>query len=45
MGEDRLRDLIASGEFDWDDLGHRVAYLKAWVRGVFSRLPRQETAG
>ena len=41
MGEDRLRDLIDSGEFDWDNLSHRVAYLKAWVKGAFSRLPRQ----
>ncbi len=34
---DRLRELLESGEFDWDDPGHRTAYLKAWVRGEFSR--------
>jgi hypothetical protein len=39
-----LARLIESGEFDWDNLNHRVAYLKAWVKGVFSR-NRQETAG
>ena len=33
----RLRELIESGEFDWDDPRHRVAYLKAWARGEFSR--------
>ena len=37
MVSDRLRELIDSGEFDWDDPGHRTAYLKAWVRGEFSR--------
>ena len=34
---DRLRELIESGEFDWENPGHRAAYLKAWVRGEFSR--------
>ena len=34
---DRLRELIESGEFDWDDPGHRITYLKAWVKGEFSR--------
>ena len=37
MVNGRLRELIDSGEFDWDDLNHRVAYLKAWVKGEFSR--------
>ena len=36
---DRLRELIESGEFDWDDPDHRVAYLKAWVKGEFTRNP------
>ena len=34
---DRLRELIRSGEFDWDNPGHRTAFLKAWVKGEFSR--------
>jgi len=34
---DRLRELIESGEFDWENPAHRVAYLKAWVKGEFSR--------
>jgi hypothetical protein len=33
----RLLDLIDSGEFDWENLDHRTAYLKAWVKGEFSR--------
>jgi len=37
MVSDRLRDLIESGEFDWGNLAHRVAFLKAWVKGEFSR--------
>lgn len=34
---DRLRELIESGEFDWENEHHRTAYLKAWARGEFSR--------
>jgi len=37
MVSERLRELIDSGEFDWDDPAHRAAYLKAWARGEFSR--------
>ncbi|HTQ88185.1 MAG TPA: hypothetical protein VMK84_01695 [Streptosporangiaceae bacterium] len=37
MVSGRLRELLESGEFDWDNLAHRVAYLKAWVKGEFSR--------
>ena len=29
----RLLDLIESGELDWDNPGHREAYLRAWVTG------------
>ncbi len=29
----RLLDLLESGEFDWDNLRHREAYLRAWVTG------------
>jgi hypothetical protein len=29
----KLAALIASGEFDWDNLQHREAYLRAWVKG------------
>lgn len=29
-----LAELIESGEFDWDDLRHREAYLRAWVNGT-----------
>lgn len=29
----KLRDLLYSGEFDWDDLRQRIAYLKDWVKG------------
>lgn len=27
----RLRELLDSGRFDWDDIRQRIAYLKAWV--------------
>jgi len=27
----RLLELLQSGEFDWDNLRHREAYLRAWV--------------
>jgi hypothetical protein len=29
----KLHQLIAMGELDWDDERHREAYLKAWVKG------------
>jgi hypothetical protein len=44
MVSGRLRELIESGEFDWDDLNHRVMYLRAWARGEFSR-HREEFSG
>ena len=34
----RLAELLESGEFDWDNLRHREAFLRAWVNG---RTPRQ----
>ena len=34
----RLLELLESGEFDWDNLKHREAYLRAWVNGG---LPKQ----
>lgn len=27
----RLQELLESDRFDWDDLRHREAYLKAWI--------------
>ena len=29
----RLLELIERGELDWDNLRHREAYLRAWVKG------------
>ena len=29
----RLLDLLERDELDWDNPGHREAYLKAWVNG------------
>jgi hypothetical protein len=29
----RLLSLLASGEFDWDDLRHRQVFLRNWVEG------------
>ena len=29
----RLLELIETGELDWDNLRHREAYLRAWVKG------------
>ncbi len=29
----RLLDLLKSGELDWDNPGHREAYLRAWAAG------------
>jgi hypothetical protein len=34
----KLLELLGSGEFDWDNPGHREAYLRAWAAG---RLPRE----
>lgn len=28
-----LRELIESGQFDWDDAQHREMYLSEWVKG------------
>lgn len=30
-----LARLLESGEFDWDDLRQREAYLRAWLGGAF----------
>lgn len=34
-----LLDLLRSGELDWDNERHRVAFLKAWVNGDLPVLP------
>ena len=28
----RLAALLESGEFDWDDLDHRLMYLRTWAK-------------
>ena len=45
MVSDRLRELIGSGEFDWDNPAHRVAYLKAWVKGEVKPYPAPDPEG
>ena len=34
MVNPKLRELIESGQFDWDNPRHREAYLRAWVAGT-----------
>ena len=33
----RLLELLESGEFDWDNLRHREAWLRAWLNGALPR--------
>ena len=40
----RLLDLIESGELDWDNLRHREAYLRAWVKGEVSGKTTEDEA-
>ena len=40
----RLADLLERGELDWDNLRHREAYLRAWVKGEVPAARDEETA-
>jgi hypothetical protein len=31
MFNPRLQELLDNGNFDWDDLRHRTAFLQAWI--------------
>ncbi len=35
----KLQQLLDSGEFDWDNIFHREAFLRAWVKGEISGRP------
>ena len=33
LASSKLLKLLESGEFDWDNIGHRQAFLKEWANG------------
>jgi hypothetical protein len=38
----RLLELLKSGELEWDNPGHREAYLRAWVNGELPEKAEEE---